>query len=86
VEEEIYILGAILLEIPKGSLCNRRDACDEDSLREPTRLLGLVWEDKIYTESMSGPAPYENKRRHASRGFLGSCELRSYQRREGNIF
>jgi hypothetical protein len=38
-------------------------------LREPARLLGLVWEDKRYTRSMSGPTTYERKRRHASRGF-----------------
>jgi hypothetical protein len=86
VEKEIYILGATLLEIPRGPLCNQRDARDEESLHEPTRLLGLVWEDKRYTESTLGPAPYEKKRRHASRGFSGSCELHSYQRREINLF
>jgi hypothetical protein len=86
VEEEIYILEVALLKIPRGPLYNRCDVCDEESLREPTRLLGLVWVDKKYTRSTSGPAPYEKKRRHASRGFLGSCELCSYQRREGNIF
>jgi hypothetical protein len=86
VEEEIYILGATLLEIPRGPLYNRHDARDKESLREPARLLGLVWEEKRYTGSMSGPAPYERKRWHESTGFLGSCKLRSYQRREGNIF
>ena len=30
-------------------LFNRRDARDEEPLREPGRLLGRVWEDKIYT-------------------------------------
>ena len=32
--EEIYILGATLLESPWGPLCNRRDAPDEESLHE----------------------------------------------------
>ena len=45
----LYILGATLLENPGGSLCNRRDARDEKSLREPAKLLGRVWEDKRYT-------------------------------------
>jgi hypothetical protein len=43
VEEEIYILGATLLEIPRGPLCSKRDARDKESLREPARLLGRVW-------------------------------------------
>ena len=51
MEEEVYILGATLLESPGGPLCNRRDACDEESLREPARLLGRVWEDKRYAGS-----------------------------------
>jgi hypothetical protein len=42
VEEEIYILGATLLEFPRGPLCNRCDARDKESLHEPTRLLGHV--------------------------------------------
>jgi hypothetical protein len=86
VEEEIYILGAMLLEIPRDSLCNQRDAPDEESVREPARLLGLVWKDKRYTESTTETTPYERARRHASRGFSRSCQLRSYQRREGNLF
>ena len=45
VEEEIYILGPTLLERPRGPLFNRRDARDEEPLREPARLLGRVWED-----------------------------------------
>ena len=44
-------LGATLFEIPRGPQCNRRDACDEESLCEPARLLGHVWEDKRYTGS-----------------------------------
>jgi hypothetical protein len=51
MEEEIYILEATLLEIPTGPLCNRCDAHDEESLHEPARLLGLVWEDKRYIGS-----------------------------------
>ena len=35
VEEEIYILGPTLLERARGLLRNRRDARDEESLREP---------------------------------------------------
>jgi hypothetical protein len=42
VEEEIYILEATLLEIPKGPLYNRRDAPEEKSLPESARILGLV--------------------------------------------
>ena len=49
VKEEIYILGPTLLERPRGPLLNRRDARDEEPLREPARLLGRVWEDKRYT-------------------------------------
>jgi hypothetical protein len=55
--------GSYLLEIPRG--------------HEPARLLGLIWEDKSYTENTVGPTSYERKRQHASRGFLGSCELRT---------
>ena len=54
MEEEIYILGPTLLERPSGLLCNRRDARDEESLREPARLLGRVWEDQRYTGGMGG--------------------------------
>ena len=67
VEEEIYILGPTLLEIPRGSLFNRRDARDEEPLREPARLLGHVWEDKRYTGGTGGPATFARKRRHASK-------------------
>ena len=49
MEEEIYILGPTLLERPRGPLLNRRDARDEEPLRELARLLGHVWEDKRYT-------------------------------------
>jgi hypothetical protein len=35
----------------QGPLCNRHDAPDEESLCEPARLLGLVWEDKRYPEA-----------------------------------
>ena len=51
MEEEIYILGPTLLERPRGPLLNRRDARDEEPLREPARLLGRVWEDKKYKEA-----------------------------------
>ena len=46
MEEEVYILGATLLENPKGSLCNRRDAHDEKSLRELLNFLGVYVETK----------------------------------------
>ena len=49
VEEEIYILGPTLLERPRGPFLNRRDARDEEPLREPARLLGRVWKDKRYS-------------------------------------
>ena len=43
MKEEIYILGARLLESIRGPIFNRRDARDEESLREPARLLERVW-------------------------------------------
>ena len=58
MEEEIYILGPTLLEGPRGPLFNRRDACDEEPLHEPARLLGHVWEDKRYTGGTGGPATF----------------------------
>ena len=61
VEEEIYMLGPTLLERPRGLLCNRHDARDEESLREPARLLGRVWEDKRYSWGMGGPATLHEK-------------------------
>src|SRR3954463_15989185 len=64
----------------------RRDARDEESLREPARLLGCVWEDKRYTGGKGGQETYERKRRHAPKAVRGSSHLRSYQSREGNIF
>jgi hypothetical protein len=63
-KKKIYILGATLLKIPRGSLCNRRDARDEESLREPTRLIRHVWEDKRYTGSTIGPTTYEKCSTH----------------------
>ncbi len=66
MEEEINILGATVLESPRGPLCNRRDAPDEESLREPARLHGRVWEDKRYAGSTAGLAMYERPTRPAS--------------------
>ena len=60
------ILGPTLLERARGPLFNRRDARDEEPLREPARLLGRVWEDKRYTRGTGGPATFARKRRHAS--------------------
>ena len=51
MEEEIYILGPTLLEIARGPLFNRRDARDEESLRDPAWLLGRVWEAKDTPEA-----------------------------------
>ena len=59
MEEVLYILGATLLESPRGPVFNRRDARDEESLREPARLPGRVWKDKRYTRSTGGAATYE---------------------------
>ena len=67
MEEEIYILGARILESTRGPLFNRRDARDEESLREPARLPGRLWEDKRYTRSIGGPATYERTKERASR-------------------
>ena len=61
------ILGPTLLERPRGPLFNQRDARDEESLREPARLLGCVWEDKRYTRSTKGSSTYERPRWPASR-------------------
>ena len=41
-KKKIYILGATLLESSRGPLFSQRDARDEESLREPTRLPGRV--------------------------------------------
>src|SRR4051812_32107218 len=84
--KKVNILGPTLLERPRGPLCNRRDARDEESLREPARHRGCVWEDKRYTGGKGGQETYERKRRHASKAVRGSSQLRSYQSREGNIF
>src|SRR3990170_2403763 len=81
VEEEIYILGPTLLERPRGPLCNRRDAHDEESLCDPTWLLRHVWEDKRYTGGTGGPATYARKRRHTS----GSCHY-ALTKEEKEIF
>src|SRR3954470_9676595 len=64
--KEIYILGPTLLERTRGLLFDRRDAHDEEPLREPARLLGRVWEDKRYTGGTGGPATFARKRRRAS--------------------
>ena len=45
MEEEIYILGTTLLESPVGPQCNRCDARDEKSLRQPSRLPRRVWDE-----------------------------------------
>src|SRR3954464_14244257 len=65
VEEEIYILGVAILESPACPLFNRRDARDEESLREPARIPRHVWEDKRYTRSTGGPTNYEIPKEHA---------------------
>ena len=65
MEEEIYILGATLLESPRGPVFNRRDARDEEYLRKPARLPRRVWEDKRYTGSKGGPAAYERPKQQA---------------------
>jgi hypothetical protein len=44
VKEEVHILGATLLACPRGPQRDRRDAPNEESLCEPTRLHGHVWE------------------------------------------
>ena len=43
MEEEVHILGATLLASPRGPR-DRRDEPNEESLCEPTRLHGCVWE------------------------------------------
>src|SRR3954470_22198623 len=48
----------------RGLLFNRRDARDEEPLREPARLLGRVWEDKRYTRGTGGHATFARKRRY----------------------
>ena len=51
MEEEIYILGPTLLERARGPLFNRRDARDEEPLREPARLLGVYGKTKDTPEA-----------------------------------
>ena len=61
MEEEIYILGPTLLESPRGPLCNRRDARDEESLREPvygkTKDTPEAWEDQQHMHGEDGMDP-----------------------------
>jgi hypothetical protein len=59
MEEEIYILGATLLKIPTGPLCNRRDAHDKESLREPSRFLGLA----LYGKTKDTPEAWQDQHR-----------------------
>ena len=42
--EEVHIFGATLLASPIGPQRDRHDAPDEESLCEPARLHGCVWE------------------------------------------
>ena len=51
MEEEIYILGPALLERPRGLLRNRRDACDEESLRALLGFLGVYGKTKDTPEA-----------------------------------
>jgi hypothetical protein len=44
VEEEVNILEATLLERPRGLQLDRRDAPDKESLCQPPRIHGCVWE------------------------------------------
>ena len=62
----MYILGTTLLESPVGPQCNQRDARDEESLRQPSRLPRRVWEVKRYTGSKGRPETCERTSRHAS--------------------
>ncbi len=61
MEEEIYILGPTLLEIPRGPLFDRRDACDEETLREPARLLGVYGKTKDTAEAREDPQHLHEK-------------------------
>ena len=76
MEEEIYILGPTLLEITRGPLFNRRDARDEESLREPARVPGRVWKSKDTPEAREDQQrmkdPYH---RHTDKGRLSSYAL-----------
>jgi hypothetical protein len=65
--EEVHILGATLLASPSGLQHDRRDAPDEESLCEPARLYGCVWEGQGHTGSKTGPIMYEKMRQPASR-------------------
>ena len=87
MEEVLYILGATLLENPTSLLCNRHDARDKKYVREPAKLLGRVWENERYTRITAGPPTYARSRRPPeSREVSRSCQLRSYQIREGDLF
>jgi hypothetical protein len=65
--EEVYILGATLLASPSGPQRDRRDAPDEESLCEPARLYGCVWEGQGHIGGKTGPTVYEKMRQPASR-------------------
>ena len=50
-EEEVHTMGAPILGSLGGLQCNRCDALDEESLREPARIPWYVWALKRYTRS-----------------------------------
>ena len=77
MKEEINILGATLLKSPRGPLCNRHDARDEESLREPARLPGVYGKikdtPKAREDQQRMKDPYNN---HTDKGHQSSYALR----------
>jgi len=51
VEEEVHILGAILLACPRGPPRDRCDAPDKKSLCESSQIQGCLWKPKDSLEA-----------------------------------
>ena len=51
MEEEVHTMGAPILGCPGGPQCNRCDALDEESLREPAGFLGMYGQSKDTLEA-----------------------------------
>ena len=60
--KEVSILGTTLFGNSRDSQRNRRDALDEEYLREHARFHRCLWELKTYIGSMTGPEMYEATR------------------------
>ena len=86
MEEEIYILGSTLLESPRCPLCDRRDAPDEESLRESARLLWLVWKSKDTSEAREDQQHTKGRDGKNPERFQGGAASYALTKEEKEIF